>query len=101
MARSDLPEVRGGLVDRILMVLLVVDHMVLQMVRMVMVLHGRHCLGSHDPARVKTIHNQRHTPYSFQYTDKKKTKIFLIFREIQMGSGAKSYVRYEEGLPNK
>jgi hypothetical protein len=38
------------------MVLLVVGHMVLQMVRMVMVLHGRHCLGSHDPARVKTIH---------------------------------------------
>ncbi len=30
------------------------------------------------------------------YTDKKEKKIFLIHREIQMGSGAKSY---EEGLP--
>jgi hypothetical protein len=26
-------------------------------------------------------------------TDKKENKIFLIFREIQMGSGAKSYMR--------
>jgi hypothetical protein len=32
-------------------------------------------------------------------TDKKEKKNFLIYREIQMGSGAKSYV-YEEGLPN-
>jgi hypothetical protein len=31
------------------------------------------------------------------YTDKKENKIFLIYKEIQMGSGAKSY---EEGLPN-
>jgi hypothetical protein len=31
------------------------------------------------------------------YTDKKQNKIFLIHREIQMGSGAKSY---EEGLPS-
>jgi hypothetical protein len=35
------------------------------------------------------------------YTDKKENTIFLIYREIQMGSGAKSYVRkgfliYEE-----
>ncbi len=35
------------------------------------------------------------------YTDKKENKIFLIYKEIQMGSGAKSYVRkgyliYEE-----
>ncbi len=34
-------------------------------------------------------------------TDKKEKKIFLIFKEIQMGSGAKSYMRkgfliYEE-----
>jgi hypothetical protein len=34
-------------------------------------------------------------------TDKKENKIFLIYREIQMGSDAKSYVRkgfliYEE-----
>ncbi len=27
------------------------------------------------------------------YTDKKENKIFLIYREIQMGSGAKSYMR--------
>jgi hypothetical protein len=32
-------------------------------------------------------------------TDKKENKIFLIYKEIQMGSGAKSYM-YEEGLPN-
>jgi hypothetical protein len=35
------------------------------------------------------------------YTDKKENKIFLIYKEIQMGSGAKSYKRkgfliYEE-----
>jgi hypothetical protein len=35
------------------------------------------------------------------YTDKKENKIFLIYKEIQMGSGAKSYMRkgfliYEE-----
>jgi hypothetical protein len=35
------------------------------------------------------------------YTDKKENKIFLMYREIQMGSGAKSYMRkgfliYEE-----
>jgi hypothetical protein len=27
------------------------------------------------------------------YTDKKENKIFLINKEIQMGSGAKSYMR--------
>jgi hypothetical protein len=37
----------------------------------------------------------------FNYTDKKENKIVLIFKEIQMGSGAKSYMRkgfliYEE-----
>ncbi len=35
------------------------------------------------------------------YTDKKKKKTFLIYKELQMGSGAKSYMRkgfliYEE-----
>jgi hypothetical protein len=35
------------------------------------------------------------------YNDKKENKIFLIYKEIQMGSGAKSYMRkgfslYEE-----
>ncbi len=28
-----------------------------------------------------------------QYTDKKEKKIFLIYKGIQMGSGAKSYMR--------
>jgi hypothetical protein len=33
-------------------------------------------------------------------TDTKENEIFLIqYKEIQMGSGAKSYI-YEEGLPN-
>ncbi len=27
-----------------------------------------------------------------RYTDKKENKIFLIYKEIQMGSGAKSYM---------
>ena len=27
------------------------------------------------------------------YTDKKENKTFLIYKEIQMGSGAKSYMR--------
>jgi hypothetical protein len=36
-----------------------------------------------------------------KYTDKKENKIFLIYKEIQRGSGAKSYMRkgfliYEE-----
>jgi hypothetical protein len=36
-----------------------------------------------------------------KYTDKKENKNFLIYKEIQMGSGAKSYMRkgfliYEE-----
>jgi hypothetical protein len=34
-------------------------------------------------------------------TDKKEKEIFLIYKEIQMGSGAESYIRkgFEEGLP--
>jgi hypothetical protein len=35
--------------------------------------------------------------YGTVYTDKKGTKIFLIYKEIQMGSGAKAYMRK---LPN-
>jgi hypothetical protein len=36
----------------------------------------------------------RHTVYYFViYTDKKENDIFLIYREIQMGSVAKSYTR--------
>ena len=31
------------------------------------------------------------------YTDKKENKIFLIYKEIQIGSGAKSYIR--KGFP--
>jgi hypothetical protein len=39
--------------------------------------------------------------HTVHYTDKKENKIFLIYKEIQMGSGAKSYMRkgfliYEE-----
>jgi hypothetical protein len=30
--------------------------------------------------------------YCILYTDKNENKIFLIYREIQMGSGAKSYL---------
>ncbi len=34
------------------------------------------------------------TPYDCsRHTDKKENKIFLIYKEIQMGSGAKSYTR--------
>jgi hypothetical protein len=33
------------------------------------------------------------------YTDKKEKKIFLIYKEIQMVSGAKSY-SIEEEIPN-
>jgi hypothetical protein len=29
----------------------------------------------------------------WRYTDKKENKSFLIYKEIQMGSGAKSYLR--------
>jgi hypothetical protein len=42
-----------------------------------------------------------HTLYKVCYTDKKENKIFLIYKEIQMGAVAKSYMRkgfliYEE-----
>jgi len=30
------------------------------------------------------------------YTDKKENKIFLIYKVIQMGSGAKGFLIYEE-----
>jgi hypothetical protein len=33
-------------------------------------------------------------------TDKKENKIFLIYKEIQMGSGAKSYMRKCAIFPN-
>jgi hypothetical protein len=41
------------------------------------------------------------SPPGRMYTDKKENKIFLIYKEIQMGSGAKLYIRrgfliYEE-----
>jgi hypothetical protein len=42
-------------------------------------------------ARHKTAHRQGINP--IVYTDKKENKIFLIYKEIQMGSGAKSYMR--------
>jgi hypothetical protein len=35
-----------------------------------------------------------------QYTDKNEKEIFLIYKKIQMGAVAKSYMRIEEGLPN-
>jgi hypothetical protein len=31
--------------------------------------------------------------HAILYTDKKENKIFLIYKEIQIGSGAKSYMR--------
>jgi hypothetical protein len=39
--------------------------------------------------------------FVLRHTDKKENKIFLIYKEIQMGSGAKSYMKkgsliYEE-----
>jgi hypothetical protein len=39
------------------------------------------------------------------FNEKKENKIFLIYKEIQMGAVAKSYIRkgfliHEEGLPN-
>ncbi len=47
------------------------------------------------------LHSGRSFPLKVVYTDKKEYKIFLIYKEIQMGSGAKSYMRkgfliYEE-----
>jgi hypothetical protein len=45
------------------------------------------------------VYVERKDPYSL--TDEKENEIFLIYKEIQMGSGAKSYMRkglliYEE-----
>ncbi len=37
--------------------------------------------------------------YEVFNTDKKENRIFVIYKEIQMGSVAKSYMRIEEGLP--
>ncbi len=55
---------------------------------------ARHC--PHKPA---TMSRNNHLPRHFcqLYTDKKDNKIFLIYKEIQMGSRANSH---EEGLPN-
>jgi len=52
-----LPEVWLGLVGRVVVLGLVVpNHMV------PMVWYGRHCLGSEDPAGVKTTQNQQLSP---------------------------------------
>jgi hypothetical protein len=47
------------------------------------------------------ITKNRMLTYRNKYTDKKENKMFLLNKEIQMGSGAKSYMRkgfliYEE-----
>ncbi len=44
------------------------------------------CLSAFAPAS-----NQTHGPYKVRYTDKKGNKIFLIYKEIQMGPVAKSF----------
>jgi hypothetical protein len=33
------------------------------------------------------------------YNDKKENQIFLVYKEIQSGAVAKTYI-YEQGLPN-
>ncbi len=35
-----------------------------------------------------------------RYTDKKENKIFLMYKEMQLGSGAHCTVIYVEGHPN-
>jgi hypothetical protein len=35
----------------------------------------------------------QHSPNCYMYTDKKENKTFLIYKEIHMGSGAKSNMR--------
>jgi hypothetical protein len=45
--------------------------------------------------------NNKASCYTALYTDKKENKISIIYKEIQIGSGAKSYMRksfliYEE-----
>jgi hypothetical protein len=52
--------------------------------------------GRSNLAEKRTVDNKNTV-----YTDKKENKLFLIYKEIQMGSGAKSYMRkgfliYEE-----
>jgi hypothetical protein len=44
---------------------------------------------------MKHLHEKRgqESLVSMLYTEKKKKKNFLIYKEIQMGSGAKSYMR--------
>jgi hypothetical protein len=48
-----------------------------------------------ESAGHKTAHSQGANP--IEYTDKKENKFFLIYKEIQMGSGAKSYMRKPGG----
>ncbi len=56
------------------------------------------CNSVYKKERLTT--NKQKTIYCF-YTEKKENKTFIIYKEIQMGSGAKSYMRkgflrYEE-----
>ncbi len=38
---------------------------------------------------------KKYKEMNVMYTEKKENKIFLIYKEIQTGSGAKSYMTYD------
>ena len=44
--------------------------------------------------KFKTRRRSNNLQGSQKRTDKKENKIFLMYKEIQMGSGAKSYMRH-------
>jgi hypothetical protein len=66
-------------------------------------LSHRHGLQLDTEACGKNVEPEENPHLAGGYTDKKGNNIFLIYKEIQMGSGAKSYMRkgfliYEEML---
>jgi hypothetical protein len=52
-------------------------------------------MARHSTHRPATMSRNNYLPRHFclLYTDKKENEIFLIYKEIKMGSGAKSYMR--------
>jgi hypothetical protein len=45
-----------------------------------------------EPAKITQVEKRKFSRRC-HYTDEKENKIFLIYMDIQMGSGAKSYMR--------
>ncbi len=56
-------------------------------------LSHRHGLQLDTESCSKNLEAKENPHLAGEYSDKKEKKIFLIYKEFQMGSGAKSYMR--------